>query len=109
MLDRVEAEAKRVREFGLRHTQSITDRLHVNVLGHVRFESLLLPGKKSLNVVKAAPELPSDPVRVALVFQRNRRTEPLSLLRRTAPDFAPTACIRRLLLVTGPSEADHRK
>jgi hypothetical protein len=53
VLDGVEAEPKRVREFGLRHAQSISDRFHVNFLGHMCLESFLLPSKKSLNVVKA--------------------------------------------------------
>lgn len=33
----------------------------------------------------------------------------LALHRETAPDFAPTACIRRLLSATGLSEVDHWK
>ena len=57
MLDRVKAEAKRVREFGLCHAQSVTDRLDVNFQGHIRLESLLLPSKKSLNVVKTIHHL----------------------------------------------------
>jgi hypothetical protein len=57
MLDRVKAEAEHVREFGLRHAQSITDRLDVNFLGHMCLESFLLPGKKSLNVIKAIHHL----------------------------------------------------
>jgi len=53
VLDSIKAEPKRVREPGLCHTKSIADGFHVNVLGYVRLESFLLPGKKSLNVVKA--------------------------------------------------------
>jgi len=40
-------------ESGLCHAQSISDRLHVNFLGHMRLESFLLPSKESLNVVQA--------------------------------------------------------
>ena len=57
VLDGIKAEPKRVREFGLCHAQSISDRFHVNFLGHMRLESFLLPSKKSLNVVKAIHHL----------------------------------------------------
>jgi hypothetical protein len=57
VLDRVKAEAKRVREFGLRHSQPITDRLDVNFLGHICLESFLLSSKERLNVVKAIHHL----------------------------------------------------
>src|ERR1700757_2543258 len=57
VLDRVKAEPKRVREFGLRHAKPIADGLHVDLLGHMCLESFLLPGKKSLNVVKAIHHL----------------------------------------------------
>src|SRR5215467_11611702 len=53
VLDRVKAEPKRVREFGLRHAKPIADGFHINLLGHMCFESFLPPGKKSLDVVKA--------------------------------------------------------
>ena len=57
VLDRVKAKAKRVREFGLCHAQSITDRLHVNFLGHICLESFLLSSKERLNVIKAIHHL----------------------------------------------------
>jgi hypothetical protein len=57
VLDRVEAEAKRVRESGLRHAKSIADGLHVNIMRHVCLESFLLSGKKSLNIIQAVHHL----------------------------------------------------
>lgn len=57
MLDRVKAEPKRVREFSLRHAQPSPNGLYINLLGHMRLESLLLSGKKSLNVVQAIHHL----------------------------------------------------
>src|SRR5215469_3180728 len=57
VLDSVKAEPKHARKFRLCHTKSIADRLHVNLLGHVRFESLLLPSKESFHVVKAIHHL----------------------------------------------------
>jgi hypothetical protein len=57
VLDRVKAEPKRVRESGLCHAKPIADRFHVNLQGHMCLESFLLPGKKSLNVVKAIHHL----------------------------------------------------
>ncbi|MGB9119539.1 MAG: hypothetical protein WCE73_02875 [Candidatus Angelobacter sp.] len=57
MLDRIKAKTKRVGEFGLRHAKPVADGLHINLLGHMCLESFLLPGKKSLNVVKAIHHL----------------------------------------------------
>jgi PAS domain-containing protein len=57
VLDRFQAESKRVRESGLRHAKPISDGSHVNVLGHMYLESFLLASKESLNVVKAIHHL----------------------------------------------------
>ncbi len=57
VLDGIQAEPKRVRESGLCHAKSIADRFYVNLPGHMRPESFLLPSKKSLNVVKAIHHL----------------------------------------------------
>jgi hypothetical protein len=57
VLDGIKAEAERIREFRLRHTQSTTDRLDVHFLGDMCLESFLLPGKEILNIVKATHHL----------------------------------------------------
>ena len=53
VLDSVQAEPERVRKSGLCHAESISDRFHVNFLGHMCLESFLLPSEESLNVVQA--------------------------------------------------------
>jgi hypothetical protein len=57
VLDGIQAESKRVRESGLCHAKSIADSFYVNLTGHMRPESFLLPSKKSVNVVKAIHHL----------------------------------------------------
>ena len=57
VLDRVQAESERVGEHGLGHAKSVSDRFHVNLLGHMRLESFLSPSKESLNIVQAAHHL----------------------------------------------------
>src|SRR5579862_3372 len=57
VLDSVKAESERVRESGLCHAKAISDRFHVNFLGHMRLESFLLPSEESLNVVQAIHHL----------------------------------------------------
>jgi hypothetical protein len=57
VLDGIKAEPKHVRESGLCHAKSIADRFHVNLLGHMRPESFLIPSKESFNVVKAIHHL----------------------------------------------------
>src|ERR1700728_1451374 len=84
VLDRVKAEAKRVREFGLCHAQSITDRLHVNFLGHICLESFLLSSKERLNVVKAIHHLLE--LRFHAIPHRSRKYyPPVSLARCALP------------------------
>jgi hypothetical protein len=51
VFDGIKAESKRVRESDLCHAKPIADRFHVNLLGHMRPESFLLPSKESFNVV----------------------------------------------------------
>jgi hypothetical protein len=53
VLDGVQAKPERVRESGLGHAKSISDRFHVNFTGHLSLESFLLPSQESLNVVQA--------------------------------------------------------
>ncbi len=57
VLDSVQTEPECVRESGLCHAKSISDRFHVNFPGHMCLESFLLPGKESLNVVQAIHHL----------------------------------------------------
>jgi hypothetical protein len=57
VLDSVKAESERVRESGLCHAKAVSDRFHVNFLGHMRLESFLLPSKESLDVVQAIHHL----------------------------------------------------
>jgi len=57
VLDSVQAEPECVRESGLGHAKSISDRFHVNFMGHMSLESFLLPSKESLNVVQAIHHL----------------------------------------------------
>jgi len=57
VLDRVQAESERVGEPGLGHAKSVSDRFHVNLLGHMRLESFLSPSKESLNIVQAVHHL----------------------------------------------------
>ena len=57
VLDRVKAEPESARESGLGHTQSISDRFHVNFLRHLYLESFSLPSEKGLNIFKAIHHL----------------------------------------------------
>jgi hypothetical protein len=57
VLNCVQAEPECVGEPGLCHAKSISDRFHVNFLGHMCLESFLLPSKESVNVVQAIHHL----------------------------------------------------
>src|SRR5271165_3824692 len=57
VFDGIKAEPKRVRESGLYHAKSISDRFHVNLMGNMCLESFLLPSREGLNIVKAIHHL----------------------------------------------------
>src|SRR5258708_7287911 len=84
VLDSIKAEPKRVRESGLCHTKSISDRFHVNFLRHMCLESFLLPSKKSLNVVQAIHHLLE--LRFHATSRKSRKYyQPVSLPRCSPP------------------------
>jgi hypothetical protein len=84
VLDSVQAEPKRVRESGLRHAKPISDRFHVNFLGHMCLESFLLPSKKSRNVVKTIHHLLE--LRFHAISRKPRKYyRPVSLARCALP------------------------
>src|SRR5437660_2890300 len=84
VLDSVQAEPERVRESGLCHAKSISNRFHVNFLGHMCLKSFLLPSKKCLNVVQAIHHLLE--LRFHATSRRPRKYyRPVSLARCALP------------------------